>query len=240
MGEKLLDGKLAIVTGGTRGIGKAICRRLLKDGARVLTNGPTPDEQPPAGCEYRAVDFADDRQTLAFADELARLEPLVLVNNAGINRPMPFGDIDTAEFARIQKVNLEAPMALCRAVLFGMRKAKWGRIVNIGSIWGIVSKTGRAAYGASKAGLDGLTAGLAAEVAKDGILANVVAPGFVETEMLLASYDEHGLQALRDSVPMGRLAKPEEIAACVAWMAGPENSFISGQTIVIDGGFTRV
>ena len=131
-------------------------------------------------------------------------------------------------------------MILCRAVLPGMRAAGWGRIVNISSVWGAISKTGRATYSATKSGLNGLTAGLAAEVAADGVLANCVSPGGVDTELLRGVYTEEQFAKLGRSVPIGRLAQPEEIAALVAWMAGPENTYISGQAILIDGGFSMV
>jgi 3-oxoacyl-[acyl-carrier protein] reductase len=131
-------------------------------------------------------------------------------------------------------------MILCRAVLAGMRAKGWGRIVNISSIWGKISKEQRAPYSTSKFGIDGMTAALAAEVAGDGILANSVAPGFIDTELTQRVLGPSGIAELTAKVPVGRLGKPEEIAAFVAWLSGPENSYISGQNIAIDGGFTRV
>ena len=115
-----------------------------------------------------------------------------------------------------------------------------GRIVNVGSIWGVVSRAERATYSASKSGLDGMTAALAAEVAVDGVLANCVAPGFVETDLMLELTSEAERARLAANVPIGRLAQPEEIGAFIAWLCSPQNSYISGQTLVIDGGFTRV
>jgi NAD(P)-dependent dehydrogenase (short-subunit alcohol dehydrogenase family) len=237
---KPLEGRRAVVTGGTRGIGRAIAFRLRDDGAQVLATGTRPDGAAPEGCDYGAVDFADRAATEAFAAKLAALAPHILVNNAGVTKPQAFAEIGTEEFARVHQVNLVAPMILCRAALPGMRAAGWGRIVNISSIWGTVSKTGRATYGASKAGLNGLTAGLAAEVAADGILANCVSPGFIDTEMTRGTLTDAQVAALERIVPIGRLAQPNEIAAFVAWMVGPENTYISGQAIPIDGGFTMV
>jgi NAD(P)-dependent dehydrogenase (short-subunit alcohol dehydrogenase family) len=122
----------------------------------------------------------------------------------------------------------------------GMRSRGWGRIVNLSSILGKVSKEFRAAYSTSKFGLDGMTAALAAEVAADGILANCVAPGFIDTDLTRSILGEQGIAELVSRIPIKRLGTPEEIAAFVVWLAGPENTYLSGQNIAIDGGFTRV
>ena len=148
-------------------------------------------------------------------------------------------DTEAADFLRIHRVNVFAPMLLCRAVVPAMRARCWGRIVNVASVWSLRSLTGRAAYSASKFGLDGLTAALAAEVAADNVLANCVSPGFIGTEMLRGVLDAKEIEALVAQVPMRRLGTPEEIAAFVAWLAGPENTYISGQNVAIDGGYTR-
>jgi NAD(P)-dependent dehydrogenase (short-subunit alcohol dehydrogenase family) len=235
----LLAGRRALVTGGTRGIGLAIAERLREDGATVLVTGRRPQVEGLDGFEYRGVDFAKPSALEAFAEEAREWSPDVLVNNAGVNKLSPFGEIEPADFDRIQTVNVRAPMLLCRAVAPGMRERGWGRIVNIASIWSVVSRTGRGSYSASKFALDGLTAALAAEVAADGVLANCVSPGFVDTELTRSVLGEDGIAQLVAEVPAGRLAQPEEIAALVAWLAGPENTFVSAQNIVIDGGFLR-
>ena len=237
---RTLSGKFAVVTGATRGIGRAIAERLLADGARVLGTGTRPNGSPPADVEYRAVDFADDAQTNAFADEIAKLGPDILINNAGINQNAAFSDIDPQEFARIQKINVAAPFLLCRAVVPAMKAKGWGRIVTLSSIWGKISRSGRGSYSTSKFAVDGMTAALAAEVAEHGILANCVAPGFIDTELTRRVLGEDGIRTVTAQVPARRLGRPEEIAALVAWLAGPENTYVSGQNIAIDGGFTRV
>ena len=234
-----LEGRSAVVTGATRGIGRAIALRLQAAGARVLCTGRSSPGSAPQGCDYRAVDFSDRGATAAFAEELAAAVPDVLVNNAGINRLAPFADTDPDAFLRIHHVNVFAPMMLCRAVVPGMRKRRWGRIVNVASVWSLRSLSGRGAYSASKFGLDGLTAALAAEVAADNVLANCVSPGFIDTELLRSMMDAKQIAALAARVPMARLGQPEEIAAFVAWLAGPENTYISGQNMAIDGGYTR-
>jgi len=235
-----LDGRLAVVTGATRGIGLAIAERLLSDGAKVIATGRAGEARGPAGSRYMAVDFGDADAVENLARALADLGPDVLINNAGINKVSPFAAIDPADFDRIHRVNLAVPFRLCQAVLPGMRSKGWGRIVSISSVWGKVSRAGRASYSASKFGLDGMTAALAAEVAGDGVLVNCVAPGFTDTELTRRVLSEADIEAILAQVPARRLARPEEIASFVAWLAGPENTYISGQNIAIDGGFTRV
>ncbi len=236
----LLDGRKALVTGGTRGIGHAVAEHLLGIGAGVTVTGTRPDGAGPDGCRYRAVDFSDDAATLAFAESIAGEGFDILVNNAGINRIAPVAEIALADFLAVQKINVTAPFLLCRAVVAGMREKGWGRIVNVSSIWGKIAKEHRVPYAASKFAIDGMTAALAAEVAEDGILANCVAPGFIDTEMTRTILGEAGMATLAAQVPVRRLGTTAEIATFIAWLAGPENTYISGQNIAIDGGFTRV
>jgi NAD(P)-dependent dehydrogenase (short-subunit alcohol dehydrogenase family) len=235
-----LSERIALVTGGTRGIGAAIARRLSREGATVTVTGRTSHGPAPESCRYRAVDFSEEKSTEAFAAEAGELGVDILVNNAGINTIAPFERIDPADFDRIQQVNLRAPFLLCRAVVPGMRQRRWGRIVNIASIFGVVGKEQRGAYSASKFALDGMTASLAAEVAPDGILANCVSPGLIDTDLTRSILGERGMSELAARIPIRRLGTPEEVAALVAWLAGPENSYVSGQNFVIDGGFSRV
>jgi 3-oxoacyl-[acyl-carrier protein] reductase len=235
-----LAGRAALVTGGTRGIGEAIARRLVAAGAAVLVTGTRAGGVPPSGCSYRAINFEDAAATETFAGEAAEMGFDILINNAGINVISPFDRIDPKDFDRIHQVNVRAPFLLCRMLIPGMRSRGWGRIVNISSIFGKVSREFRAAYSTSKFGLDGMTAALAAEVAADGILANCVAPGFIDTDLTRRILGEKGVTELVSRIPVKRLGTAEEIAAFVVWLAGPENTYISGQNIAIDGGFTRV
>ena len=235
-----LSGKTALVTGGTRGIGHAIALRLRADGAAVTVTGSKPQGDSPKGCAYLGADLADPAQLEALAAQIAMLAPDILINNAGINKISPFAAIDPADFARIQQINVTAPFRLIQAALPGMRAKSWGRIVTISSIWGKISKEHRASYSASKFAVDGMTAALSAEVAQEGILVNCVAPGFIDTELTRTTLGEEGMARLAAQVPCRRLGQPEEIAAFVAWLAGTENTYLTGQNIAVDGGFTRV
>lgn len=234
----ILTGKTAVVSGGTRGIGLAIAKHLQQAGAKILITGR--GAQYDGNFDYYSVDFSKQIATEEFAQYLQQLRPDILINNAGINIVATFTEIQFSDFAKIQQVNVLAPFVLTQAVIPAMKEKAWGRIVSISSIWSKISKPGRAAYSASKFALDGMTAALAAEVAEFGILANCVAPGFIETDLTRQTLEEEGIKAVSAQVPIKRLGQPEEIAQLVTWLASPYNTFISGQNIVADGGFSRV
>ncbi len=229
-----------MVTGGTRGIGAAISRELAGSDVEVVVTARTSESAAQSQFECHIVDFSDANAVEVFAAEVAEMSIDILVNNAGINIISPFSDIAREDFQQVQQVNLTTPMSLCQAALPYMRARNWGRIVNVTSIFAEVSKEQRASYSASKFGLIGLTKALAAEVARDGILANCVSPGVIETDLTQAILGLEGIEALRREIPMGRLGQPEEIAALVGFLVDDRNSYISGQVIVIDGGFVSV
>lgn len=232
--------KKAVVTGGTRGIGLAIAKKLQQNNIEVLITGTKPLSTLKEDFLYQAVDFSLLEAIQEFSIFLQSFAPDILINNAGINKIDGFDDIKPEDFLKIQQVNMTAPFYLCQAVLPSMQKNSWGRIINITSIWSKISKIGRASYSASKFGVDGMMAALAAEVAEYGILVNCVAPGFVETDLTKESLGLQGMADIAQQIPIKRLAKPEEIASFVAWLVSEENTYISGQNLVIDGGFTRV
>lgn len=232
--------KRAVVTGGTRGIGLEIARQLHEAGLEVLVTGTRPESQTDKSFLYHAVDFSSLPDLETFVKFLQDFNADILINNAGINKINDFAEISSQDFLRIQQVNSVAPFHLCQAVLPHMKKQQWGRIVNITSIWSKVSKRGRGAYSTSKCALDGLSMALAAEVAQDNVLVNCVSPGFIDTELTQATLGEAGIQAITEQIPMKRLGKPQEIAAFVVWLVSEANTYISGQNLVIDGGFTRV
>lgn len=235
-----LSGRKALVTGGTRGIGAAIAMRLVEDGANVTVTGTGGDRKGPECTSYRVVDFTDIKATEKFIAEVSALKFDILVNNAGINKIGPFAEIAMEDYDRIHLVNVKVPFRLCQAVLPHMQTKRWGRIVTLSSIFGIISREYRASYTASKFAVDGMTAALAAEMAQYGILANCVAPGFIDTELTRNVLGESGMAELARCIPARRLGRAEEVAAFVAWLCSPENSYISGQNLVIDGGFVRV
>ncbi len=230
----------AVVTGATRGIGYAITERLLLDGMDVIATGTSNDAEYPVGADYYPVDFLDDSSVLSFIAILKQKKIDILINNAGINKIDEFENIEISDFNSIQKINLKTPFLLCQAVIPYMKKNKWGRIVNISSIWGNVSKEYRAAYSSSKFGLDGMTVALAAEVASMGILANSVGPGFIDTELTRKVLGRKGIKEIQNTIPIKRLGTPSEVASFISWLVSSENTYISGQNIMIDGGFSRV
>ena len=230
----------AVVTGATRGIGYAIAERLLKDGLEVIVTGTKKNGKHPAGATYYHVDFLDEDSTNKFINFLKKQQINVLVNNAGINKISKFSSIDIDDFDRILRVNLRAPFQICQAVIPHMEKIKWGRIVNLTSVFGNISKEYRAAYSSSKFGLDGMTVALAAEVSEKGILANSVGPGVIDTDMTRDVLGESGIAKLKGQIPMKRLGQVSEIASLVSWLVSNENTYMTGQNLMIDGGFTRV
>jgi len=237
-----LAGKTVFVSGATRGIGRAIAKAFSEAGAAVVGSGTRRDQ--PKDCtwlrEYVQGDFAELNQIHECAAFVRKLEPDVLINNAGINKIAPFSEIDPQDFLKIQQVNVFAPFMLCQAVIPSMKRKRWGRIVNVSSIWGKVSKAHRASYSASKFALDGMTLAMALELGSHGILANCVAPGVVDTELTRTVLsDEQVRQQLVATIPVGRMATIDEIARFVVWLGGPQNTYINGQNIAIDGGLTR-
>ena len=230
----------AVVTGATRGIGYAIAERLIKDGIEVIATGTSEDGDYPNGAHYYPVDFLNDSSLKGFVKYLKQQEIDILVNNAGINKIDEFSNIDVDDFDRILKVNLRTPFLLCQAVIRHMKGNSWGRIVNITSIFGNVTKEYRASYSSSKFGLDGMTVALASEVSGMGILANSVGPGFFDTDLTRSVLGKKGMAVVQRQIPIKRLGQVNEIASLVSWLVSNENSYISGQNIMIDGGFTRV
>jgi len=231
---------LAVVTGASKGIGYAIAERLVKDGLEVIATGTRKNGKHPIGSSYYQVNFLDDESVNNFLKYLKKKPINILVNNAGINKIGKFSSIDINDFDRILRVNLRVPFQICQTVIPYMEKEKWGRIVNITSIFGNISKEYRASYSSSKFGLDGMTVALAAEVSEKGILANSVAPGFIDTDLTRDVWGEEGVSNLKGKIPIKRLGQVTEIASFVSWLVSSENTYITGQNLMIDGGFSRV
>ena len=229
------SGKVALVTGSTRGIGAAIASRLELSGVKVWRTGRGVND---AVSNYLKVDFGDVKSTEEFLRIIAEFPIDILVNCAGINKIAPFVQVATADFDLINRVNSRAPFQVTQALIPRMRTKKWGRIVNITSIFAHVSRAERAAYSSSKGAVQGWTRALACEVAQHNILVNCLAPGFIETDLTREVVGEKGMESLASTIPMRRLGQPCEIAEAVYWLVSSSNTFLTGQDIIVDGGFT--
>lgn len=235
------SGKKVFITGASRGIGRAIAEAFRNEDAWVIGTCTSDANKADNICnEWFTADYSDIEQIRACAEYVRDVEPDVLINNAGINKVSPFIEIIPEDFLSIQQVNVFAPFLLCQSAIPGMKRKGWGRIVNLSSIWGKISKEFRASYSASKFALDGMTLALTAEHSADGIIANCVAPGFIDTELTRRVLGKTGMQSLTSLVPARRLGEVDEIARLVLWLASEENTYLAGQNIAIDGGFSRV
>jgi len=239
-----LQGQVALVTGGSRGIGLAIARSLADAGARVAVvarDGARAEsvaaELPGEGHRGYGCDVADPEATAALVkrveEELGSLD--VLVNNAGVTRDNVLMRIKDEDWDAVLDTNLRGAFNLMRAASRGMMKRRSGRIINISSVVGVTGNAGQANYAASKAGLIGMTKSVAKELAGRGVLVNAVAPGYIETDMT-AELPEAARTALMSGIALGRLGTPEDIAPTVRFLAGPGASYITGQVLVVDGG----
>lgn len=241
-----LDNQVALVTGATRGIGAAIATVLSDSGATVV--GTATSEAGAAqitealaktGTGGRGVvlDVRDSEQVKAVVDSMRDIEgtPTILVNNAGITRDGLAMRMSDDDWDSVIDTNLNAVFRVTRAVLRGMIKARHGRIINIGSVVGLMGNAGQINYSAAKAGLLGMTRSLAREVAPRGITVNAVAPGFIETDMT-GELDDQQRETLLRQMPMQRLGQPGDIAAAVCFLASPAAGYITGETLNVNGG----
>lgn len=230
--------KRVFVTGASRGIGKSIAQKYKEHNWTVIGVG-TSEQKIDYLDEYHVCNFSDKTQIENLCHIVTNKNIDVLINNAGINKISNFIDIDPLNFLEIQQVNVYAPFRLCQSVLPNMLKKNWGRIINISSVWGKRSKTGRASYSASKFAIDGITISLADEFSKNGILANCVSPGFINTDMTRKNLGQKGIEKILERVSINRLADSTEVANFIYWLGSEQNTYITGQNISIDGGFTR-
>ncbi|MBI5839244.1 MAG: SDR family oxidoreductase [Chloroflexi bacterium] len=215
----------ALVTGASRGIGQAIAHQLATDGCTVLA--PTRAE----------MDLESGVSINSYLSSLSRHVD-ILVNDAGINRIALLDDIKDRDVQDTLQINLIAPFRLIQAVSPGMRENRFGRIVNISSIWSVVSRAGRTSYSMSKTAINGMTRSLAVELAPFNILVNAVAPGYVLTDLTRQNNSEAELDKISKTIPAQRLADPVEIANVVAFLCSDKNTYLTGQTILVDGGYS--
>jgi 3-oxoacyl-[acyl-carrier protein] reductase len=238
-----LTGRTALVTGSTRGIGRAIAETLAGAGARVAVVGRDAAKAQEAaaaighGAQGFGADVGEPKSVVALVEavEAAFGQIDILVNNAGLTRDNILFRIKDEDWDTVLDANLRGAFIAIRAASRGMMKRRWGRIINIASIVGITGNKGQANYAASKAGLIGLTKSVAKELGSRNILVNAVAPGFIETDMTAAMTPE-ARAGLSGQIPLERLGTPQDIAGMVAFLASDHAAYITGQTLVVDGG----
>ncbi|WP_281646948.1 3-oxoacyl-ACP reductase FabG [Parendozoicomonas sp. Alg238-R29] len=241
-----LSGKVALVTGASRGIGQAIALRLGVAGATVVGTA-TSDRGAEAISEFlqqngvagtgMCLNVADQDSVVSVVKEIAEKfgAPTILVNNAGITRDNILMRMKEDEWDSVINTNLSSIYRMSKACVRAMTKARWGRIINISSVVGSMGNAGQSNYAAAKAGLEGYTRSLARELGSRQITVNAVAPGFIDTDMTRELPEEHRANLL-NQVPLGRLGQPEEIAGVVAFLAGDEGAYVTGETLHVNGG----
>jgi len=246
----MLENQIALVTGASRGIGRAIAIELGRRGARVIGTA-TSESGARAVDGYLGAAQIDGRGVVLDVADAASVEacfkdlegregtPTILVNNAGVTRDGLLMRMSADDWHTVIETDLSAVYRTCKAVMRGMMKARRGRIINIASVVGVMGNAGQANYAAAKAGMIGFTKSLAREVGSRGITVNVVAPGFIVTDMTDA-LGEAARATLLGQVPLGRLGAPEDIAHAVAFLASAEAGYITGETLHVNGGMYMI
>ena len=244
MSEQLLKGEIALVTGASRGIGAAIADELAVQGATVIGTATSEagakaigDRLAGQGGHGRVLDVADPASVESLIDGIASdIGPVsILVNNAGITRDNLLMRMKDEDWQAILDTNLTSVYRTSKAVMRAMMKARRGRIINIASVIGVTGNAGQANYAAAKAGIIGFSKSMAREIGSRGITVNVVAPGFIDTDMT-RSLPEDAKKGMLDQIALGRLGEPADIARAVAFLAGPSAAYITGETLHVNGG----
>lgn len=215
-----------LVTGGSRGIGRAVVELYRENGYEVYAPGR--DE----------LDLASKESVDAFIHSHCSECYSIIVNNAGVNHVSSVEMIADDDLSEMLNVNMISPLRLIRGFVPGMKKMHFGRIVNVGSIWGVISKPGRTGYSMTKHGIYGITKTLALELASDGILVNTVAPGQTMTDLTRKNNSVAAIRQMEQDIPLGRLAEPSEIAKAIFYLGNEDNTYITGQELIVDGGLS--
>tara|TARA_B100001175_G_C19499314_1_gene637142 strand:+ start:263 stop:1012 length:750 start_codon:yes stop_codon:yes gene_type:complete len=243
-----LSKKVTLITGGTRGIGQAISKVFLDAGAKVILTGQNlsqikklNQENTNPRIKWVFADFSTTNGITQFLDKLKETSDIdICINNAGINIIKPFLDYSDEEYDRLISINMNAPFKIIQHLIPSMTRNKFGRIINIASIWGKIAKSNRSLYTTSKAGLNGLTKSIAVEYAKNNILINTISPGFTKTKLTEESLSKNELNQISNQIPLLRFAETQEIAYIVLFFSSELNTYVTGQDIIIDGAFSIV
>ena len=227
-------GKRALVTGGTSGIGKAIAEMLLNMKAEVYITGK---RETSLYNNFYSVDFSSDISVKSFLKQIENIDFDILINNAGINKIDFLSDLQREDFEKILKVNTQTPLFLMKHICGKMKKKKYGRVVNISSIYGNISREKRISYSCSKFALKGITKAISLEMAKYNVLVNSVSPVFTDTELTRKILSAKEIEELEKTIPIGRLAQTREISNLICFLASDLNTYICGQDYIIDGGY---
>tara|TARA_R110000868_G_scaffold383578_12_gene650759 strand:- start:11521 stop:12264 length:744 start_codon:yes stop_codon:yes gene_type:complete len=242
-------GQTVVVTGSTRGIGKETAKLFLERGASVYITGTSEKPDPEVMDELSAIgnasfltaDFSSEVGIQDFINKLKEFSRIdVLVNNAGINILNPLESITDEEYTKVLSVNLHAPVKISRYLAGFMSNQGYGRIVNVASIWSVITRPKRGAYTISKNAIIGLTQTLGIELASSGVLVNAISPGFTLTELTKTTNTKDQIKDISNNIPIKRLADPKEMGHVILFLSSKENSYMTGQNLVVDGGFTNV
>ena len=239
--------QIVLITGATRGIGKVSAGLFIQQGAKVLITGTS--LKCPAllkkewgnSFEYISADFSTQvgiDNFILILNQFPRID--VCVNNAGINRLALLHEVNDVNYEEMISINMNAPFSICRFLATKMKEQQYGRVVNIASIWGVISKQKRSVYTITKNAVIGLTKNMAIELAAYGVIVNSVSPGFTMTDLTIKNLPIDEMKSISAQIPAGRFAEPYEIANIILFLCSKENSYMTGQNIIVDGGFTNV
>ena len=244
-------GKTVLITGATRGIGKAIADCMKNTGANLILTGTKQNEidqlnktiQEKGGnnITYIQADFSNSVSTKQFLERIEAYRRIdICINNAGVNRINNFEETSMDDLKWLNEININAPYQILKVVGPKMIEQNYGRIVNIASIWSVITRPGRSMYTLSKNAIVGLTKTLSVEWASHNVLVNAVSPGFTLTELTKTTNSPEQLEAIKNEIPIKRMANPDEIAQIVTFLCSDLNTYLTGQNIIVDGGYTNV